>query len=230
MFIGHYGVAFAVKRAEKQIPLWHLFIAVQFVDVVWAILILLGVEKARITDAYRGSLPLDLQYMPYTHSLAAAILWSLLAYAVYRLVGSHRASLLIAVAVLSHWILDLVVHRPDLPLYDNTHKMGFALWNYPLPALGLETALYFGALWWYLRSSEAVTFAKRYGMAMLGLIILAVQVTVFWSGLLPSAKIAAAIFLIGYAQLAAAVGWLEKKEESSSRQVQPLGERREPRI
>ena len=71
MFIGHYGVAFAVKSAEKRIPLWLLFLAVQFVDVLWGVLVLLGVEKARITQEYHGSLPLDLYYMPYTHSLPA---------------------------------------------------------------------------------------------------------------------------------------------------------------
>ena len=102
MFIGHYGVAFAVKRADRQIPLWLLFVAVQFVDVIWSVLIFLGVEKARITRDYVGSLPLDLYYMPYTHSLPGAIVWSLLAYWGCRLFTSRRASLLIALAVFSH--------------------------------------------------------------------------------------------------------------------------------
>jgi len=111
MFIGHYGVAFAIKGAEKRIPLWLLFLAVQFVDVLWCVLVLLGVEKARITQEYRGSLPLDLYYMPYTHSVPAAIAWSVVAYLLYRLFVSkggpsaHRVSLLVALAVLSHWVL-----------------------------------------------------------------------------------------------------------------------------
>jgi membrane-bound metal-dependent hydrolase YbcI (DUF457 family) len=208
MFIGHYGVAFAVKRAEKQIPLWLLFVAVQFVDVIWSVLVMLGVEKARITRDYVGSLPLDLYYMPYTHSLPGALVWSLLAYWVCRLFTSRRASFLIALAVFSHWILDLVVHRPDLPLYDNARKVGFALWNYPLAALALEVALYFGALWFYARDKLGKTFA---GFALLGAFILAIQVAVFWFPILPSAKIAAVVFLAGYIQLAAAANWLEKK-------------------
>ena len=211
MFIGHYGVAFAVKRAEKRIPLWLLFLAVQFVDVIWSVLIFLGVEKARITGDYTGSLPLDLYYMPYTHSLPAAIVWSLLAYWGCRLFTSRRASLLIALAVLSHWILDLVVHRPDLPLYDDARKVGLALWNYPLTALALEIALYFGGMWFYLRGSPTKTFAGKYGLAILGLAILAIQVIVFWFPVLPSAKIAAVVFLAGYLQLAFAANWLEKK-------------------
>src|SRR5207249_566954 len=78
--------------------------------------------------------PLDLYYMPYTHSLVGALLWSLGAYVAYRLIrrfgASHRAALLVAVAVFSHWVLDLVVHRPDLPLYDDTLKVGLGLWNH----------------------------------------------------------------------------------------------------
>lgn len=207
MFIGHYGVAFAVKRAEKGIPLWLLFVAVQFVDVVWALLILIGVEKARITAAYHGSLPLDLYYMPYTHSLPAAIVWSLLAYAGCRLFMAPRSSLLISLAVLSHWFLDLLVHRPDLPLYDNAQKVGLALWNRPLVALAVEIGLYFGALWIYVRGS-ASPFKRKYGLVILGLAILAIQIVVFWFPVLPSAKIAAVIFLAGYIQLAAGANWL----------------------
>ncbi len=220
MFIGHYGVAFAVKSAEKRIPLWLLFLAVQFVDVLWAVLVLLGVEKARITQEYRGSLPLDLYYMPYTHSVLAAIVWSSVAYLAYRLFASkagpsaHRVSLLLALAVLSHWTLDWLVHRPDLPLYDDAHKMGLALWNYPLWALALESGIYFGGLWFYLRGASAATFAGKYGLAILGLAILAIQVIVFWWPVLPSANIAAVVFLAGYLQLAAAANWLERKRSS----------------
>jgi len=217
VFIGHYGVAFAVKRAERRIPLWVLFVAVQLVDVLWGVLVLLGVEKARITRDYRGSLPLDLYHMPYTHSLLAAILWSHLAYAALRWFASNdgpfgrKMSLLVALAVLSHWILDWLVHRPDLPLYDDAHKMGLALWNHPLAALALESGIYFGCLWVYLHSESNVTFTERYGLAILGLAILAIQVIVFWWSVLPNAKVAAAVFLAGYVQLAAVVNWLEKK-------------------
>jgi len=207
MFIGHYGVAFAIKRVEQRIPLWLLFVAVQLVDVVWAVLIVLGIENARISRDYVGSLPLDLYYMPYTHSLPGAIVWSLLAYVGTRLFTSHRASLLIALAVFSHWILDLIVHRPDLPLYDNARKVGFGLWNYPITALALEGALYFGSLWLFVKSDRT-----KNGFAILGVVILAIQVTVFWFPVLPSAKIAAVIFLVGYIQLAAAANWLDKKD------------------
>src|SRR5258705_11302369 len=140
-------MSFVAKRSDGAIPLWVLFLAVQLLDVVWAPLVLLGVEKMRIVPGFTATNPLDLYYMPYTHSLVAALLWSAGAATAYRLVGrpsGFRASLLVGGAVLSHWVLDFVVHRPDLPLYDNSAKVGLGLWNRPVLAFGLEPALLLG--------------------------------------------------------------------------------------
>src|SRR5215471_18889801 len=90
MFIGHYSVSFAGKAAEKRIPLWLLFIAVQFIDVLWVIFVLLGIEKVRIVPGFTASNALDLYYMPYTHSLLGVLLWSAFAYVVCQLVPSLR--------------------------------------------------------------------------------------------------------------------------------------------
>src|SRR5881397_3163993 len=110
MFVGHYGVSFVAKRADNTIPLWVLFIAVQLLDVFWSGFVLLGFEQVRIVPGFTASNPLDLYYMPYTHSLVAAIGWSVLAAAVYRVAapsGNKRASTVIGGAVFSHWVLDL---------------------------------------------------------------------------------------------------------------------------
>ena len=151
MFVGHYGVSFAAKRVAPMIPLWVLFIAVQLLDVFWAPFILLGIEKVRIVPGITASNPLDLYYMPYTHSLLAALLWSAGALLVYRLFPrlglAGRAAFVVGLAVFSHWILDFLVHRPDLPLYDNTAKVGLGLWNAPALAFALEAGLLFGGMW-----------------------------------------------------------------------------------
>src|SRR2546425_937433 len=84
MFVGHYGVSFAAKRRDPSIPLWALFVAVQLLDVSWSLFVFFGVEKVRIVPGITASNPLDLYYMPYTHSLVAALLWSLGAYVAYR--------------------------------------------------------------------------------------------------------------------------------------------------
>src|SRR2546427_7880327 len=104
MFVGHYGVSFAAKKADPSIPLWVLFIAVQLLDVLWAPFVLLGIEKVRIVPGITASNPLDLYYMPYTHSLVAATGWSVVAFLAYRLTvrsAPTRAAVIVGVAVFS---------------------------------------------------------------------------------------------------------------------------------
>jgi len=147
LFTGHYSFSFAGQAAEKRIPLWLLFVAVQFIDVMWSIFVLLGIEKVRIVPGFTASNALDLYYMPYTHSLAGVLCWSALAYVVCQLVPQlrgWRTGLIVAGAVFSHWILDLIVHIPDLSLYDSVGKMGFGLWNYRGAAFALEMVVLFG--------------------------------------------------------------------------------------
>ena len=208
MFVGHYGVSFTAKKAEPAIPLWVLFIAVQLLDVLWAPLVLLGIEKVRIVPGITASNPLDLYYMPYTHSLVAAIGWSVVAFLVYRAVrpAPPRAAAIVGVAVFSHWVLDFLVHRPDLPLYDNTAKVGLGLWNLPAVALGLEALLLFGAMWLYLRHA-----ARRTAMLAFGVVMLAIQAYVFFGPPPASDKAAAATALIAYAVFAVVIRALERR-------------------
>src|SRR2546423_15369736 len=109
MFVGHYGVSFAAKKAEPSIPLWVLFLAVQLLDVLWASFVLLGIEHVRIVPGITASNPLDLYYMPYTHSLLAAIGWWAAAVFVYRLSvrdASSRSGPIVGGAPFSHFGLD----------------------------------------------------------------------------------------------------------------------------
>jgi len=158
MFVGHYGVSFAARPAGPRVPLWVWFIAVQWLDVVWSVLILLGIEKMRIAPGFTEANPYDLYYMPYTHGLPGAIVLSLILAAVVALFVSEKRGatfLLVAAAVFSHWILDLVVHTPDLPLYDNTAKVGFGLWRHIEFSFPLEIGLLLVGAWLYART---VTF------------------------------------------------------------------------
>ena len=147
MFVGHYSVSFAGRATEKRLPLWLLFLAVQWIDVMWSIFVLLGIEKVRIIPGFTASNDLDLYYMPYTHSLLGVLCWSALAYVVCQLfpqLRGKRAGLILAVAVFSHWVLDLIVHVPDMSLYDSVGKMGFGLWNHRAAAFALEMAVLLG--------------------------------------------------------------------------------------
>ncbi len=145
MFLGHYSVAFAARTERNKIPLWVLFVAVQLLDLLWAPFVFLGLEKVRIVLRITATSPLDLYYMPCTHSLIGALIWSALAAFVYKLMrgakASSSAALIVALAVFSHWILDLIVHRPDLAIYDDTLKVGFGLLNYKGAEFAMEIAL-----------------------------------------------------------------------------------------
>ena len=207
MFVGHYGVSFAAKRVVPSVPLWVLFIAVQLLDVIWAPLILLGVEKVRIVPGITASNPLDLYYMPYTHSLVAALVWSAIAAGVYLARGrGTRPALVLGAAVLSHWVLDFVVHRPDLPLVGNTTKVGLGLWNLPVTAFALEVLLLFGGMWLYF----TVSASRRMPIVIFGLAMFVVQAAIFFGPPPPSDKAAAAMALGAYALYAAIAAWLER--------------------
>ncbi len=144
MFIGHYGPALAGKALDKRIPLSLLFLAVQWLDVVWSVLVMLGVEKLRIVKGLTQGSSLDLYYMPYTHGLigAAALAGALGAVTALFLRDKRAtAAAVVAGAVFSHWLLDLVVHLPDLPLLGDSFKVGFGLWRFLWISFPLEIVL-----------------------------------------------------------------------------------------
>ncbi len=149
MFIGHYGPAFGAKAALRRVPLWIYFLAVQWLDVIWSILVLTGVEKVRIVPGLTQGSALDLYYMPYTHGLFGALILSgIFGGVVAFFFRQQRRAVFLAVAaaVFSHWLLDLVVHMPDLWIYDGV-KLGFGLWRWLWISLPLELlSLYAGAL------------------------------------------------------------------------------------
>jgi hypothetical protein len=210
MFVGHYGVSFAAKKVEQSIPLWVLFLAVQFLDVLWAPFVLLGIEKVRIVPGITATNPLDLYYMPYTHSLVAALFWSCAVGLVYHFVARpsrRQASVIIGLAVFSHWVLDLIVHRPDLPLYDNAAKVGLGLWNAPALAFGLEGALLFGGIWLCLRGR----LARSFGTLGFGVLILGIQAYIFFGPPPTSDRDIASTALIAYAVFAVAIWWLQDR-------------------
>lgn len=158
MFVGHYGPALAGKTIAKSVPLWAFFLAVQFVDVLWGIFIANGIEHVRIVPGFTEANPLDLYDMPITHSLPGALGWSVLAGLAWMVLAPRQkraGALAIGLAVFSHWLLDLVVHVPDLELWPGGMRVGFGLWNnYPV-ALAVEFGVLLGGFVLYLRMTEA---------------------------------------------------------------------------
>jgi hypothetical protein len=182
MFIGHYSVAFAAKSERNKIPLWILFIAVQFLDYIWATLVLLGIEKLRVIKGFTAGSMLDSYFHPYSHSLIAAITWSCIAGLAYKMFcGRHGclcgkyAAFIVGAAVFSHWILDLIAHPRDLAIYDNTWKVGFGLWNYRDPEFALEIGLLGAGIMLYLARNAMPAFRKGAVIAF-GIALVVIQI------------------------------------------------------
>lgn len=142
MFVGHYAAAAAAKAADPRAPLWTYVAGCQLLDIAWGALVATGVEKIRFDPALPGS-PLTLVSAPFSHSLPAAIVWAALALLACRFLLRlpWGASATVAGVVVSHWVLDLIVHRPDLPLWPGGPEVGLGLWNMPLSAMALEMGL-----------------------------------------------------------------------------------------
>jgi hypothetical protein len=213
MFVGHYGISFAARAAVGRAPLWVWFIAVQWMDIVWSILVLLSIEKLRIVPGYTEANALDLYYMPYTHGLPGSIVLSFFLGAIVALFTPGRRAttvLLLAAASFSHWVLDLLVHVPDLPLYDNTAKVGFGLWRHVILSFPLELIVLGLGAWLYARSMTFTSAKGRYVFWVFVVFLAAVQVYANF-GPPPSSPTAMAITALGfYLVLALLAAWTER--------------------
>ena len=216
MFIGHYAAALAIKRVEKKSSLGLLFLAVQFVDILFFPFVLLGIERLTIIPNYTESTHFKLEYMPYTHGLLASFIWAALTYCVFKtFTKKNSVALVMAVAVVSHWFLDLIVHTPDLPLWsDSSPKLGFGLWNHVVVSYVLEAALLFIGVWVYLQGTKAKTTGGKYGMIVFAVVLLiANSLNLFGPPPGDSKVVLALTGISGYFVFALVAFWLDKKRE-----------------
>jgi hypothetical protein len=215
MFIGHYGVSLAAKRFNPRLSLAALFLAVQFLDVVFSVLVLAGVEKMRIVHGFTAFNPYDLYFMPYSHSLLGALVWSAV-FAIGFLVVARRdamgrrlaAAAVFAAAVFSHFLLDVPVHTPDLPLGPGagSPKIGLGLWNHPVAAIAAELAVLVAGGFVYLRASRPRSRGAGIGSVAFGLILVALTVATPFMPDPSSARAFAFQALVSYALLALVAG------------------------
>jgi membrane-bound metal-dependent hydrolase YbcI (DUF457 family) len=156
MFIGHFAVGLAAKSVKPTISLGTYFIAVQFVDLLWPTLLIFGLEHVAIDPGNTAMTPLNFIHYPISHSLLMALIWSLCGFVLYYLIKKDlKGGLIIAVCVASHWFLDFITHRPDLPLdLSETTKVGLGLWNHKGLTVVAETLLFAVGLFLYVKSTQ----------------------------------------------------------------------------
>lgn len=143
MFIGHFGVAMAGKRVAPNVSLPVLFLAAIFADTLWPFLVAAGIETVRIAPGDTKYTPLEFVSYPWSHSLLMVIVWAVLFGLIYRLyTGDGRGGVLVGALVVSHWVLDWVTHRADMPLYPGGPKYGLGLWNNPTVSMAVEVVVF----------------------------------------------------------------------------------------
>ncbi len=178
MFIGHFGAGFAAKKISPQVSLGVLFLASQFIDLLWPLLVLAGAEHFRIVPGHTATVPLDFYDYPWSHSLVMVLVWAAAAGGLYFLFRKNRSgALVISLLVLSHWVLDFLVHIPDLPLLPGSDlKAGLGLWNSPAGSQLLEAGLFAGGFWLYLKATQPRNKTGTWSLISLAAFLAVIQV------------------------------------------------------
>lgn len=176
MFIGHFALGFAAKSAAPKVSLGTLFLAAQLIDLLWPTFLFMGLERVRIEPGATAVVPLVFEHYPYTHSLLAVLGWAVLIGGLHLLLmRDRRSALVLALLVLSHWVLDLLVHKPDLQILPwSDTVVGLRLWSSLTLTLALEVPLFMMGVWLYARNTRAVDAAGRWGLVGLVLFLFVV--------------------------------------------------------
>jgi len=215
LFVGHFGAGLAAKALAPRVSLGSLFLAAQIIDLVWPTLLLLGLERVRIAPGVTAVTPLDFEHYPFTHSLAAVLLWAFLFGLAYLGLKRYpRGAIVLGALVVSHWLLDLLVHRPDLPLYPGSAKVGLGLWNSVAGTLIVELAVFGLGAALYLRTTRSKDRIGVWALwSLLGFLLL-----IHLGNLLgPPPPSGAAIAWVGHAQWLLVLWgyWIDRHREPS---------------
>jgi membrane-bound metal-dependent hydrolase YbcI (DUF457 family) len=217
MFVGHFAVGFAAKRAAPETSLAVLFVAAQLADLLWPLLVAIGVEQVRIDLGNTAFTPLDFVSYPYSHSLALLILWGVVlgAVAVRRKVDTTsgvilRTFAILALLVVSHWFLDWATHRADMPLYPGSARYGLGLWNSVPATLTIELAMFAIGVSIYAMTTRARDGVGRWGFALFVAFLIVVYVANVYGPPPPSVTAIWVTALIGGAVLIVWSWWIDR--------------------
>ena len=211
MFLGHFGLGLGLKRAAPAVSLGTLFLAVEFVELLWPTFLVLALEHVEIAPGITAVTPFDFVDYPISHSLLMMIVWGLLFGGVYWAIKKSRSGAVVCgLAVVSHWFLDWLMHRPDLPLYPGPSPVfGLGLWNSLPAAMLLEFAVFAVGLAIYLRATQAIDRKGTVGLSALAAFLVVVYLSNLFGPPPPSVQ---AVAWAGHAQwlLVAAGYWVDR--------------------
>lgn len=212
MFLGHYAVACAAKRVAPAASLGTLFAAAAFLDLVWPVLLLVGVERVRVAPGITAFTPLDFEHYPISHSLAMSVVWGVAFGAVYfALRRNARAAVVLAALVVSHWLLDAVVHRPDLPLtLGGVARIGLGLWNSIPATLAVELALFAVGVAIYVRATAAHDRVSNIRLATFLVLLVAIYAVAAFGPPPSSVAAIAGSDLVGQLLVVLLAGWVDR--------------------
>jgi hypothetical protein len=175
VFIGHFAIGLGAKKVVPQVNLGILFIACQLLDFVWPVLVLLGIERVSVDYTATAVTPLNFEHYPYSHSLLMTLVYCFCAGVFGGMaLKSLRVGVVIGVVTASHWLLDFITHRPDLPLWLGGEKVGLGLWNHSALAVGVEVAIFSLGVFMYLKSKAHMSLTKKkwfYGLVVFLLVV-----------------------------------------------------------
>lgn len=215
MFIGHFAVALASKKVAPRVSLGTLVIAAAFLDVVWPVLVLLGIEHFRIVPGFTAVNPFDFAYYPWSHSLLMTWVWAVAFALVYvALKGDRAGGIWVGIVVASHWLLDFISHRPDMPLYPGGgERLGLSLWN-SLPAtFAVEGAMFALAIVLYVRSTRARDRVGTIAWWAFVALLLALYIPGPWSPPPPNENVVAIMGIIALAIFGPWAYWIDRHRE-----------------
>ena len=214
MFLGHYAVALAAKRAAPRTSLGTLILAAQFLDELWPLLLLAGLEHVRIVPGLMAANSLDFAHYPISHSLVTAAGWGLLLGGLYYAARRYRTGAwVVGGAVVSHWLLDVPMHRPDLPLWPGSPtRVGLGLWNSVPATIAIELGLFALGVALYLRTTRARDDVGRWGLWMLVAVLAAIGLSSA-TGAPPPSERAVAVATLGLWLFVAWGYWVDRHRE-----------------
>jgi len=222
MFIGHFALGFTGKRAAPRVSLGWLVVACQWPDLLWPVLSLLGMEHFRIAKGDTAFTPIAFDYYPWSHSLLMVVIWGVALGILYLWrSGDRRAAMILGVLVVSHWVLDWITHRPDMPLTpSNDHRFGLGLWNNIPATVAVEVVIYAVGVWLYARTTEGVDRIGRWGLWVLVAFLLVVYATNLTSPPPPS-TLAVSVTAFSLWLLVAAAEWIDRHRRIRAVAAQP---------